>query len=438
MKEIIFSRQAKRAIELIHHSNKHVFVTGKAGTGKSTLLEYVRNNATKKMVVLAPTGVAAINVHGDTIHSFFTLKPGFEKAEAKNKRLDDTKRQKYTSLETLLIDEISMVRADLLDAIDIFLRRVRRSSQPFGGVQMVFFGDLYQLPPVITPKDRDVFLEEYASPYFFAADVCKGKRDLFASAFNMSFIELKKIYRQDDDVFIDILNAVRENTMTAEQFIALNERYDPQFVPTKEKYMYLMTTNADAHRINTAEMEKLQTTDVTYHAKLQGQVDPNLYPNDLEVSVKVGAQIMFIYNDPERRWVNGTIGVITNIEGVYNEEQNTFESILTVRKNGGGLVEVAPYTWDISKYVYTQGNFERETIGSFRQIPLKLAWAITIHKSQGKTFDRVVIDLGRGSFAHGQTYVALSRCTSLEGVVLKKRIGRSSIIMDERVKAFRG
>jgi ATP-dependent DNA helicase PIF1 len=436
--KITFSKKAKRAIDLIENTRKHVFVTGKAGTGKSTLLEYIRNNTVKKMVVLAPTGVAAVNVGGDTLHSFFSLKPGFEKAEAKNKRIDKEKIQKYKRVETILIDEISMVRADMLDAIDIFLRRARKSGDPFGGVQMVFFGDLFQLPPVITHRDKEAFFEEYSAPYFFAAELFKGKQNLFAKEFTLEFIELDKIYRQSDDAFIDILNAVRENTMTSKLFIELNKRYDPVFIPKKEKYIYLMTTNADAHKINAAELAKIDSADITYHATQKGDIDKNIYPNDLEVCVKVGAQIMFIYNDPERRWVNGTIGVITNIEGVFNEETNTFESILTVEKDDGELVEVAPYTWDISKYVYKKGEFERESLGSFRQIPLKLAWAITIHKSQGKTFDRVVIDLGRGSFAHGQTYVALSRCTSLQGVVLKKRIGQSSIIMDERVKKFRG
>lgn len=436
--ERIFCDEANSAITLIRDTDKHVFVTGKAGTGKSTLLEHIRQDAGKKMVVLAPTGVAAVNVNGDTLHSFFTLKPGFEKEEARNMRMDEKKRKKYKALKTILIDEISMVRADMLDAVDIFLRKARQNSNPFGGVQMVFFGDLYQLPPVTTHRDREEFFAEYDSPYFFAAKVFQGQQDLFAAEFKLEFIELETIYRQTDKDFIDILNAVRDNTMTAEKFVKLNERYDSQFVPDRNKYISLMTTNADANKINAEELEKLDADEILCEAKKTGKLDKSNYPNDEEVTIKEGAQIMFIYNDKERRWVNGTIGTVTDIKELYSEDKKMMELVLTVRKSDGRFVKVTPYTWEISKYAYKNGEFEREKIGSFEQLPLKLAWAITIHKSQGKTFDHVVIDLGRGSFAHGQTYVALSRCTSLEGLVLKKRIGRSSIIMDERVKAFRG
>lgn len=433
-----FSRRAKRAMSLINDTHKHVYITGKAGTGKSTLLEYIRNTTTKKMVVLAPTGVAAVNVQGETIHSFFSLKPGFEKKEAKNKRIDDERRAKYKKIETILLDEISMVRADLLDAMDIFLRKARRNDEPFGGVQMVFFGDLYQLPPVLTSHDREAYYNEYESPFFFAAEVFTGKQHLFSKAFQMEFIELTKIYRQDDRTFIDILNAVRENTMTREQFLLLNARHTA-LPPTQEKkYIHLVTTNADAKRINDAALQSIRSAEVTFYATQDGDIDPRLRPNDMEVTVKVGAQVMFIYNDPERRWVNGTIGIVTQIESVFHEVTQTFESVLTVKKQNGQLVRVEMYTWEMSKYVYEEGEFIREPIGFFRQIPLKLAWAITIHKSQGKTFEQVIIDLGRGSFAHGQTYVALSRCTSLEGIILKRPIGQGSIILDPRVTTFRG
>lgn len=424
--EMTFSQEACRAIDLILNSDKHVFITGKAGTGKSTLLEHVRHMSSSKTVVLAPTGVAAIHVGGETIHSFFGLKPGFEKDEARETKVNEHKAKKYRRLETILLDEISMVRADILDAINIFLRKTRKNPKPFGGVQMVFFGDLYQLPPVVTPADREQFYAEYDSPYFFDAEVFKGQDSFFEAPFSLEYIELTEMYRQKDDDFISLLNAVRDGTITTEELNVLNTRLNSGFVPTDEQYIYLMTTNADAQRINEAKLKALPSDERTFRAEVSGKIARNLYPNDDVVSVKVGAQVIFVYNDPERRWVNGTIGKVTQIK----------DHFLVVEKADGRTVEVAPYTWEISKYVFKGGQFVREAIGSFTQIPLKLAWAITIHKSQGKTFDRVIIDLGRGSFAHGQTYVALSRCTSLEGIVLTKKLDRRSIIMDPRVRRF--
>lgn len=438
MKALIFSPQACRAIHLVEEGKKNVFITGKAGTGKSTLLEHLRLNSKRKMVVLAPTGVAAINVNGDTIHSFFGLKPGFELDEAREKRVNEKKAKKYLSLKTILIDEISMVRADLLDAIDIFLRKVRENNNPFGGVQMVFFGDLYQLPPVMTAADRDKFLSEYDSPYFFDAKVFQGANDLWSDIFDLECIELDEIYRQTDLDFIEVLNSVRNNCVTDDHLCALNARHKGDFVPSEdEKYIHLVTTNADAATINDSKLAKLKEPQITFHSTITGKIARNLRPNDEEVTVKVGAQIMFIYNDPERKWVNGTIGRVVNIAEGYNEELEAIESYLIVEKTDGDRVEVRPYTWEISRYVFDSGEFKREQIGSFTQIPLRLAWAITIHKSQGKTFEKVIIDLGtRGSFAHGQTYVALSRCTTLEGIVLRRPFRRSDVIMDKRVEGF--
>ncbi len=437
MKELIFSPQACRAINLVQDTTKNVYITGKAGTGKSTLLEHLRLNSKKKMVVLAPTGVAAINVNGDTIHSFFGLKPGFELDEAREKRVNEKKAKRYQSLKTILIDEISMVRADLLDAIDVFLRKVRKDNNPFGGVQMVFFGDLYQLPPVMTYADKEKFLSEYDSPYFFSAKAFQGANDLLSDSFHMESVELDKIYRQTDMDFIDVLNSVRNNCMTDDHLAMLNDRHDGDFIPCdKDKFIHLVTTNADAATINTAKLSQLKGSSTTFISNTKGKIARNLRPNDEEVTVKVGAQIMFIYNDPERKWVNGTIGRVVNVCEDYNEETDKMETFLIVEKDDGKRVEVRPYTWEISRYVFDKGAFKREQIGSFTQIPLKLAWAITIHKSQGKTFEKVIIDLGNGSFAHGQTYVALSRCTSLEGIVLRRPFRRSDIIMDERVEMF--
>lgn len=422
-----FSAEAQEAIRKVQDTQSNVFITGKAGTGKSTLLEYIRDNTSKKTILLAPTGISAININGDTIHSFFTLKPGFEKAEAEKMRLDEKKQKKFQKIETIAIDEISMVRADLLDAIDIVLRRARKTEQPFGGVQMVFFGDLYQLPPVVTPHERDKFFSEYTVPYFFGAEALRDKNDLFGTKFEMDIIELKEIYRQTDCTFIDMLNAVRDNSVNHKDLELLNTRFDPNFVPEDhEKYIYLMTTNASARAVNEKRLEKLDAPEKNFLSGQTGDIARNLYPNDEQITLKVGAQIMFILNDPERRWVNGTIGTIVDIK----------RDTVFVEKTDNTVVKVHAHTWEISRYLFEDGKFEREIMGTFTQIPLKLAWAITIHKSQGKTFEKVIIDLGRGSFAHGQTYVALSRCTSLEGLVLKKRMCKSSIIMDERVKLF--
>ena len=429
--DITFSDQAQRAIDTINHTTDNVFVTGKAGTGKSTLLQYIRNSSKDKVIVVAPTGIAAINVDGDTIHSFFGLKPGYEKDEAQKMRIDKKKEKKFGRLKKIAIDEISMVRADLLDAIDIVLRRARKSTAPFGGVQMIFFGDLYQLPPVVTAADRDKFYAEYGSPYFFSAQVFGGQDEFFATGFELNVIELNEIYRQRDEEFITILNGIRDNSITNSQLRTLKAQYKSNFTPDEDDtYIYLMTTNANARTVNEKEMEKLGTPQITFSADIEGKVAKNLYPNDAEVTVCAGAQVMFISNDSERRWVNGTIGTIVDIQ---NEDASV---TLSVEKADGKIVEVSKHTWEISRYVLQDGNFEREIMGSFTQLPLKLAWAITIHKSQGKTFEKVIIDLGRGSFAHGQTYVALSRCTSLDGIVLKKMMTRSSIIMDPKVMEF--
>lgn len=427
---IKFSKQAKKAIDLILNTKENVFVTGKAGTGKSTLLDHIRSIAKRRIVILAPTGISAVNVDGETIHSFFTLKPGFEKDEAMHMVLDKEKQKKFKRIKTLAIDEISMVRADLLDAVDIVLRRSRKINKPFGGVQMIFFGDLYQLPPVVTSGDREKFFSEYKSPYFFDAEV-------FTESFKMVHIELEKMYRQSNLQFIKLLNAIRDNSINYEQIKKLNTRYQPNFTPTdSEKYIYLMTTNKAANEINEKKLRQLPGEEKVFTAEKTGNVAVNLYPNDETLVFREGAQVMFICNDSERRWVNGTIGKILEISDCVDEDTNLTETRIKVEKTDGKVVEVKKHLWEISKYVFEKGEFERKILGSFEQMPLKLAWAITIHKGQGKTFEKVIIDLSTGSFAHGQTYVALSRCSSFEGLILKRPLRKSDIIMDKRVHYF--
>jgi len=434
-----FSKQAQKVIDTVENTNSTIFVTGKAGTGKSTLLDHIRLISRKKIIILAPTGISALNVRGETIHSFFTLKPGFELDEAKSMKINDIKKKKFKNIKTLAIDEISMVRADLLDAVDTLLRRARQNDEPFGGVQMIFFGDLYQLPPVVTRTDREKFFSEYDSPYFFDANVFGmiAQGNLFSDS-GLRVFELAEMYRQKDQKFIDVLNAVRDGMVSDNDIQLLNSRFDPEFVPEDEdNYVHLVTTNAMAATINNKKMAELEADEVSFAATMTGEIAKNLYPNSEEIGLCIGAQVMFIYNDPDRRWVNGTIGTVIDITTNVGEDGKMNSCIVRVEKTNGVVVEVEKYTWEISKYVFKKGVFERETIGSFTQVPVKLAWAMTIHKSQGKTFEKVVVDLGRGTFVHGQTYVALSRCTTLEGLVLKKRFYRSSIIMDHRVKNFK-
>jgi ATP-dependent exoDNAse (exonuclease V) alpha subunit len=437
-KKPTFSPQAQRAIDLIEQTQGSVYVTGKAGTGKSTLLQYIRLHSKKKIIVLAPTGIAAINVHGQTIHSFFGLKPGYELEEAKQKRLSEEKKMRLRTVKVLAIDEISMVRADVLDAIDVMLQKAHETKEPFGGVQMIFFGDLYQLPPVLTSLDKMAFDQQYPSPYFFDAHAYHAleQTSLFGDR-GVTAIELDTIYRQSDPEFIGLLNAVRDNALSQDGLRRLNTRVGTiNHDHTKQGYVHLFTTNARAKSLNEQTLSAQGQRPVQFFAEISGQVPQSVYPNDLTITLAKQAQVMFVYNDPERRWVNGTIGTIVDIESARDEQTGEEIEIVHVETQDGDVVEVLPYTWEISKYMFKKGEFTREQIGTFKQIPLKLAWGMTIHKSQGKTFDRVVIDLGRGSFVHGQTYVALSRARSLEGIVLTRPLAHRDIIMDQRVQKF--
>ena len=424
-KNIEINDKFKESLGLMESTSKNIFITGKAGTGKSTLLNYFRSLTDKKLAVLAPTGVAAINIDGQTIHSFFRFKPDVNLSSIK--KYKDSGGEIYRRIETIVIDEISMVRADLLDCIDKFLRiNGKDSGKPFGGVQMIFFGDLYQLPPVVRSEEKEIFKSHYKSQYFFDAKVF--------DSLEMEFIELEKIYRQKDEKFIRILNSIRNNSIDESQLKLVNERVKPDFkIYLKDIYMQLTTTNKLSAEINEGELSKIRSPLLSYEGKIKGNFEKHYLPTEISLKLKVNSQIMLVNNDPNGRWVNGTVGKIIGIEKDAKENDSIIVEVLN-----GDKVNVAPYTWKVSELYYNNDTsmLDSRAIGSFTQYPIKLAWAITIHKSQGKTFDRVVIDIGSGTFTSGQVYVALSRCISLDGIVLKKPIQKRHIFMDWKIVNF--
>jgi ATP-dependent exoDNAse (exonuclease V) alpha subunit len=423
MKALELNTDFKIALDLIEKEGKNLFITGRAGTGKSTLLQLFRNTTRKKAVVLAPTGVAALNVQGQTIHSFFGFPPRLISAREISKRKD---RRLYRNMEVLIIDEISMVRADMLDNIDYFLRLNRDSPLPFGGVQVVFFGDLFQLPPVVASDfEQEIFSTSYDSAFFFSAQV-------FQRGFEIEMLELRKVYRQDNRHFLRLLDGIRLNHADQDDLDELNERFEPNFEP-EDFYITLSARNATSDRINQRELGKIDLPERKYLATVTGDFNPTQYPAEAALSLKIDAQVMLLKNDPDRRYVNGTIGKIVALG-------NEFIKIQTEEKSGDlKEIDIAPVTWEIIRYkndpTQTE-DIQTEVIGTFTQFPLRLAWAVTIHKAQGKTFDRVIIDLGGGAFEHGQTYVALSRCRTLEGIVLRQRIRPQDILTDMRILDF--
>ena len=411
------------ALDLIEKTDKSLFITGKAGTGKSTLLRLFKNTTRKKTVVLAPTGIAALNVKGQTIHSFFGFPPKlFGKSDIKKRR----NRRMYKNIEVLIIDEISMVRADLLDNIDYFLRLNRENPMPFGGVQLVCFGDLFQLPPVVASDiEAELFKMQYESPYFFSAQI-------FQEGFQVEMLELRKVYRQDNRHFLRLLEAIRLNQIDRDDLEDINDRHNPEF-EAQDFYITLSARNATVNAINEKELKRIPLDEKIYQATTTGIFNPKLFPAEAILRLKLSAQVMFIKNDPNREFVNGTIGKVVKLES---------DSITVMIEEGNEkhrYVEVSRMDWEILKYkesLEDPNKIETEVIGTFKQFPLRLAWAITIHKSQGKTFDKVIIDLGKGAFEHGQTYVALSRCRTLEGIVLKQPIRMRDILTDERILDF--
>ncbi|MBM4312195.1 MAG: WYL domain-containing protein [Deltaproteobacteria bacterium] len=422
MEKIDYNPQFRHAFTLVEHSDANVFITGRAGTGKSTLLTHLRSVTGKRMAVLAPTGVAALHVQAQTIHSFFGFKPGLAPEDARKAARSCADASLYRHLDVIVIDEISMVRADLLDAIDVFLRTVRKSDEAFGAVQMVFIGDLYQLPPVLTRQEQPFFEQVYDSPYFFSARVmCSGD-------FKLECVELEKVYRQQDDFFIDLLSAVRSRSINAEQLAQINRRVDDDGPAAHPDAICLTTTNKAATLINAGRLAQLEGQVFSYLGTTKDDFDTTAAPVATELQLKAGAQVMFSANNSEGLWVNGTLGHVVDLD----------EDYVLVRTQEGLLVSVEPYTWSMHRYAYDKEAhcLKRESIGTFTQLPLQLAWALTIHKSQGKTFDKVVVDLGRGTFAHGQAYVALSRCRCFEHMVLTRPLKPGHLLMDWRVAHF--
>lgn len=413
----------RRAFTLMNDTQNCLFITGKAGTGKSTLLDYFCLHTAKRPVILAPTGVAALNVKGQTIHRFFNFYIDVTAEKIKNKTIRPRNAKLYAKLETIVIDEISMVRADLLDCIDVFLRMYGPdSTRPFGGVQMIFVGDLYQLPPVVGRDEGQIFDTLYKSPYFFDAHVMQGV--------HFDTVELDKVYRQKEKDFIDLLGRVRDNTPTEGDINALNARFEasPQTTPGTMT-IYLTTTNAAADSVNDEHLRALAGKTYISSAEISGDVGKEYYPTATELSFKIGAQIMLLNNDAKRRWVNGTMGVIEAVRG--DDDGNEY---LRVRlEDDNEVVDVYPFMWEVYKFKLNDGAITSEAVGTFSQYPFRLAWAITIHKSQGKTFHHVVFDIGRGAFAAGQVYVALSRCTTLAGLRLKTKLARHNIRTDARI-----
>ncbi len=421
----------KEALAWMEDSDRSVFITGKAGTGKSTLLEYFRETTGKEIAVLAPTGVAALNVRGQTIHSFFGFKPDvtLEKVKKVNAKRYPEKAAFFKRLEAVVIDEASMVRADLLDCVEKFLRlNGRKPRQPFGGLQMIFIGDLYQLPPVVTGAEKHLFTLHYETPYFFSAHC------LLKEGFRLEFVELEKIYRQTEADFIGLLNAIRNRSVTPLDIERLNSRCDPGFIPPDDDFFITLTSTNDlAAARNREKLDRLPGRRYAYEGSIDGEFERSSLPTDERLELKVGAQVMLLNNDAAGRWVNGTIG---RIAGVLREKGE--DDRIVVEIADGGEVEVRPNIWELFRFTLDQEKnaIVSEAVGAFTQYPLRLAWAITIHKSQGKTFPKVVVDIGRGTFAHGQVYVALSRCTNFGGLILKTPIGKSHILTDWRVSKF--
>jgi len=410
------STEQKQLFNRIEHTKSHLFVTGKAGTGKSVLLQYFKNNSKKKVIVCAPTGVSALNVGGQTIHSLFKIPPTF--VESNSLSVYGKTALLLKNIDTLVIDEVSMVRADLMDAIDHIMKLARGNNEPFGGAQVVMFGDLYQLPPVVNSSELHKYFSHYHDGYFFFnANIWKHAL--------LNIFELNHIFRQKDENFKNILNSIRVGNISNELLETLNKRVENY--PIDNNVITLTTTNKIAADINQVKLDSLEGKLFQYKAKISGDLSQSAFPTDDILSFKKGAQVIMLKNDKDKRWVNGSLGIIDSLSKDH----------IKVKINGFKYT-VPLETWNKITYLYNieTEKIEEDIVSSFAQYPLRLAWAITIHKSQGQTYDAVAIDLGNGSFAHGQTYVALSRCKSLDKLYLKRKVKAEDIIVDQDIINF--
>ena len=410
--KIEFKDEFKNIFNQMEHSNKNIFITGNAGTGKTTLLEYFRLNSKKNFVILASTGISAIKAKGKTIHSFFLFPPRI----LINEKVKRLRSKIINKIDTILIDECSMIRCDVLDAIDKSLRLNRNSEKSFGGVQIILLGDIHQLPPVIRENEQGIFDNFYPNGHYFFNANCYSES-------NIQLYELTKIYRQKDEKFIKILNKIRTGNVTNIDLLPLNNTVTFQDSNLPSETIILSPTNRKVDSINSFNLQNINSEVFSYQSKETGNFKER--PADEILKLKVGAQVMLIKNDTKspKRWVNGSIGTVT--------ELSTNSIHLKIKNKVHKIIQD---TWEKFDYLIKNGQVTHEVVATFTQYPIKLAWAVTIHKSQGQTFEKVIIDLDRGSFAHGQTYVALSRVTSLEGLFLTRPIEISDIIFDNNLK----